>query len=81
MEMLNGSFVKNMIKKQRVMQLKLMHELMLNANDESIYMTWIYIMPDSPMEEDFKDIAEDDDEYNVCFDLFVRLIAKQENRW
>lgn len=65
----------------RVDQLKAMHNLMLNANDESIYMSWIYTMPDCPTEEDFIDIAMDNDSYNDCFDKFVRLIAKNGNRW
>ena len=68
-------------KEARIAQLKAMHELMVNANDESIYMTWICVMPDEPMEEDFEYIAEDDDDYNHCFDLFVRLIAREGNRW
>lgn len=65
----------------RVNQLKAMHQLMLEANDESIYMTWIYRMPDCPSEEDFIDIATDDEQYNGCFDLFVKLIAKKGNRY
>ena len=68
-------------KDARVAQLKAMHELMTEANDERIYMTWIYRMPDCPTEEDFIDIAMDDDEYNGCFDLFVKLIAKEGNRY
>lgn len=79
--MLGGTKVKNFVKHARVAQLKAMHELMINANDEGIYMTWIYRMPDEPMEEDFEYIAESDDEYNACFDLFVKLIAKEGNRW
>ena len=65
----------------RVAQLKAMHNLMIEANDESIYMTWIYRMPDCPSEEDFIDIAMDDEEYNECFDLFIKLIAKKGNRY
>lgn len=65
----------------RVAQLKAMHNLMTEANDESIYMTWIYRMPDQPSEEDFIDIAMDDEEYNACFDLFVKLIVKDGNRY
>lgn len=68
-------------KDARVAQLKAMHQLMLQANDESIYMTWIYLMPDCPSEEDFVDIALDDEQYNECFDLFVKLIAKEGNRY
>lgn len=65
----------------RIRQLKAMHELMTEANDENIYITWIYIVPDCPSEEDFESIAINDDQYNECFDLFVRLIAKDGNRY
>lgn len=65
----------------RMTQLKAMHRLMLEANDESIYMSWIYTMPDCPSEDDFKEIAMDDKAYNECFDKFVRLIAKNGNRY
>ena len=65
----------------RITQLKAMHDLMCEANDENIYMTWIYRMPDCPSEEDFIDIAMDDEQYNGCFDLFVKLIAKEGNRY
>lgn len=65
----------------RMAQLKAMHELMCNANDEGLYMSWIYLMPDGATEEDFRDIAFDDDLYNECFDLFVNLIKYKGNRW
>ena len=65
----------------RINQLKAMHTLMQYANDESIYMTWIYLMPDCPSEEDFESIAMDDEQYNECFDLFVKLIKKDGNRY
>ena len=65
----------------RVEQLKSMHNLMRYANDESIYMTWIYRVPDEPSDDDFVDIAINDEEYNACFDLFLKLIAKDGNRY
>lgn len=65
----------------RITQLKAMHALMLEANDEGIYMSWIYLMPDCPSEEDFESIAIDDEQYNECFDKFVKLIAKEGNRY
>ena len=65
----------------RMKQLQSMHDLMAEANDEGIYMTWIYLMPDCPSEEDFLDIAMDENLYNECFDLFVRLIKKDGNRY
>ena len=67
--------------KVRIEQLKAMHSLMQNANDEEIYMTWITLgVPDEPHEDDFVYIAEDDDAYNECFDLFVRLIRDDDCR-
>ena len=66
----------------RVKQLKAMQELMINANDERIYMTWITgWIPDCPMEEDFVDCAENDDWYNETFDLFVKLIGRNDCRY
>ena len=65
----------------RIAQLKAMHSLMQEANDEEIYGSWTYFMPDEPSEEDFRDIAMDDEEYNECFDKFVKLIADEGNRW
>ena len=66
----------------RVNQLREMHALMCNANDENIYYNhWIYLMPDEATEEDFIDIASNDDLYNECFDLFIKLIAKKGNRY
>ena len=65
----------------RVTQLEAMHTLMCEANDEALYMTWINLMPDGATKEDFIDIALDDDLYNECFDLFVKLIKKEGNRY
>ena len=65
----------------RINQLKAMHDLMCEANDENIYMSWIYLMPDCPNEDDFVEIAIDDEQYNECFDLFIKLIAKNGNRY
>ena len=65
----------------RMKQLAAMHELMCQANDEMIYMSWITLMPDDATEEDFKYIALDDEQYNECFDFFVKLIKKEGNRW
>ena len=67
--------------KARTGQLKAMHELMLNANDEEIYMSWITWMPDEPSDEDIEYIAMDDEEYNDCFDCFAQLIQYEGNRW
>jgi hypothetical protein len=73
--------MRDYVKETRIAQLKAMHELMTEANDENIYMSWIYLMPDCPSEEDFKFIALNDKSYNECFDKFVKLIAKGGNRY
>ena len=74
--------MKDLTRRIRVEQLKAMHSLMQNANDEEIYMSWITLgVPDEPIEEDFESIAENDEYYNDCFDLFTGLIADRGCRW
>lgn len=65
----------------RVSQLKAMHNLICESNDERIYISWTYTVPDCPTEDDFIDIAMDDEEYNEVFDLFIKLIQHEGNRW
>lgn len=61
----------------RMEQLELMHCLMMKANDENLYMRWVTIgPPDDPSEDDFEFIAEDDERYNECCDLFIKLVSK-----
>ena len=68
-------------KESRIAQLKAMHEVMINANDESIYVSWISCgVPDCPQEDDFEFIAEDNEEYNEVVDLFVELIQRKGYR-
>ncbi len=73
--------MKDFVLECKVRQLKAMHELMLMANDEEIYMTWIYTVPDEPSEQDFIEIASDEKEYNEVFDLFLRLINDEGARY
>lgn len=65
----------------RITQLKAMHTLMAESNDEEIYMSWIYLMPDCPTEDDFVDIAMSDELYADCCTLFVKLISDDGWRW
>ncbi len=70
------------VKEMRIKQLRLMHELMAQANDEGIYWTWSGVaVPDCPTDEDFESIAEDEENYNECFNAFVKLIADKGNRY
>ena len=68
--------------KFRMTQLKEMHNLMIAANDETIYGRWICTgVPDEPNEDDFEYIALNNESYNECFDLFVKLIANKNCRY
>lgn len=67
----------NFILKSRIESLKAMHTLMMNGNDERIYMTWIYTMPDEPQEDDFEWFAEDDERFKEIYELFCRLIQNK----
>lgn len=65
----------------RIEQLKAMHEVMLNASSENIYMSWITCgVPDCPLEDDYEFIAEDDERYNETVDLFIKLVSKKSYR-
>lgn len=71
----------NIKKKARMSQLKAMHEVMINANDENIYMSWITCgVPDCPSDDDYEFIAEDDENYNEVVDLFIKLIQRKGYR-
>ena len=45
----------------RLKNVKLMHNTMIDMNNENAYMAWIWEMPDCPMEEDFEYFAEDEE--------------------
>lgn len=48
----------------RVNVLKCMHYIMTVMNDENAYFDWIDFMPDSPTDDDFAEVASDDDLFN-----------------
>lgn len=57
----------------RVGLLKRLHDIMMNMNDEDCYFRWITWVPDEPTEEDFRSIAEDDEEFHDVLDFFSML--------
>lgn len=73
--------VPNWTLEARINQLRAMNILICNCNDENIYGRWIYLMPDEATEEDFFDMALSEKNYNECFDLFLKLVAKSGMRW
>lgn len=60
----------------RLNNVKLMHETMLDMNNEYAYMNWIYEMPDCPSEEDFVWFAEDIDRYEELYNYFMKLVNR-----
>ena len=60
----------------RLRNVKLMHDTMIDMNNENAYFTWIYVMPDCPTEEDFEWFAEDENEYKELYDCFMRLLKR-----
>ena len=64
-------------KEARVQQLMLMDEFMRTFNDEEDLIPWYECgVPDGANENDYEDIAEDDDEYNEIFNLFIHLVKR-----
>lgn len=64
----------------RADQLEAMHEVIRNANDEDIYMSWILTVPDEPTREDFESLAGNDTEYNHVIDRFIKLVSRDGYR-
>ena len=70
---------KAMETEKRVERLKEMHELMLDVGDAELYWQWVACaVPDCPCDEDFEDIAEDEDFYKKCEELFYKLQEMDE---
>lgn len=70
------------VKEARINQLKAMHTIMCNTNDEGLYLAWAANgVPDCPSEDDYESIALDKEAYDECFDLFVKLVQKKGIRW
>ena len=44
-----------------------------NINDEEIFMNWLYLMPDEATEDDYKSIAENDEDFNECTRIFALI--------
>lgn len=54
-----------------------MHEyIRTKVDDETAYMKWICLVPDEPCEEDFTDIASDEDLWTDACELFGRLVKE-----
>ena len=60
--------------KQRLKNVKRMHNIVTRMNNEEAYALWITYVPDEPSEQDLIDIAEDVDNYDDVVTLFVKII-------
>lgn len=69
--------------KDRLNAIIAMNTMVLNMNDETAYMTWIYLVPDEASEYDFIDFAVNDEgtKGNHLFDEAVVLFKKLWNRY
>ena len=70
--------VAEQIMERRVQNVRNMHELVMNLNNEEAYSWWIQVgVPDCPNDpEDFEWFAEDDEEYDELVDLFLRILKE-----
>lgn len=53
-----------------------MNNIIIAINDESAYCSWIYLVPDEATQEDFNDIAADEDMFSDVCVLFRKLLKK-----
>lgn len=48
-----------------------------NISDEEIFMLWLYSMPDEASNEDYKSIADDDENYFECMEAFAKIVIME----
>ena len=60
----------------RLHTVRMMHETMVDMNNENCYSNWIYEMPDCPCEEDFEWFAEDEERYMELYLYFIKLLKR-----
>ena len=60
----------------RLHTVRIMHETMVDMNNENCYFNWIYEMPDCPCEEDFEWFAEDEERYMELYNFFMKLLRR-----
>lgn len=62
------------IKKEREEVVRSMHHLVSELNNEDAYLEWISAaVPDCPCDEDFENIAEDEDCFIETINAFKRI--------
>ena len=79
------------MKQSRIDDLKAMDRLMRSMNNEEAFMCWICIFPDGAIEDDYADIAEDEEQFEECVLEFLSVMRRymkdglcldsEANRW
>lgn len=68
-------------KKERHEIVKAMDTIMKNESDEWLYQKWISFMPEEANENDYEDIAEDEEIYYTIWEAFTYIMnLKRKNR-
>lgn len=66
------------ITKMRIEQLKKMTDLLMTCSDTSLLSSWWSVaIPNNASEEDFKEIAENNELFNECIAVFKRIVNNQ----
>lgn len=56
--------------------IKSMNTLIQSLNNEDAYYEWIIVVPDEANDDDFMDIASDEELFRECVKLYKRLYEK-----
>lgn len=51
-----------------------MNNIVRVMNDENAYMRWIVFVPDGASNDDLFDIAEDDEDFRECCEVFAEIM-------
>lgn len=66
-------------KNNRIAELKAMDLIMRSMNHEGAYMCWINHMPDEATDDDFAEIAMDEEQFADCAESFLRIMKYYMN--
>ena len=62
--------------KERAEFVQSMNNVVKHLNDENAYMHWITVVPDEAEQEDFEDIADDEELFDEAVYLFKNIMER-----
>ena len=65
---------------ERIEELKRIDESVKDFDNEELWLIWIMVVPDGATDEDYEDIAEDDDFYEEVVSLYKKLQEEETHR-